>query len=99
MTGHPVSEPRVANPQDEKLRLWLDLHLETLSTRLDSDREKIDAQDQEIRRQNREILSMKRTLGLLKKEREQMRSILRSLENRLLTLQEKSNEPGAPQKD
>lgn len=90
---------RLRHVGDEMLRQGLDRHMEGLSRRLQEDDEKIEELKSDIKRLNREILSMKRSMGLVLREREQIRTILRSLETRLLSLSGKSSESDASPQD
>ena len=83
---------------DEALRSGIDRYISSMVVRHQEDDRTIEELNQEIKRLNREVMSMKRTLLFLKEEREQMRSLLRSLETRLLSLPGKSHESDASQK-
>lgn len=90
---------RSRNVADEVLRQDLDRHMEDLSRRVQEDDGKIEELKTEIKRLNREILSMKRSMVLALREREQIRTILRSLETRLLSINGKSSESDASPQD
>ena len=92
-------EPLHEGRTDQSLRNAIDQTEKKMAGRIRDQAEMIEALTQEVKRLNREILLTKRTLGLLKREREQVRTLLTSLETRLQTLAGRTREPAdAPKK-
>ncbi len=98
MSGEKAHDDMVLHSSDGELRAWLDLYLESLESLAGEDLRRNDDLSREVKRLNRELLSLKRSLGLMKKEREHMRTILRSLENRLLTISGKTDDTDSAEK-
>lgn len=88
----------LGNPFDLQLRETIDRKLSEISEGVTNDREEIESLRLEIRKLNRELLSVRRSLGILKKEREQMRILLRTLEVRLQSISGKNSDRSVPEK-
>ncbi len=86
MSSNRIPGLELGDPYDVELRGKLERLVSELSGRILDDRVEIEGLRGEIRKLNRDMLSMKRSLSIFKKEREQVRNILRSLENRLQTI-------------
>ncbi len=98
MNANRIPGLEVENPFDAQLRERVDRRLSELSEGVSHDRKEMEALRFEIRKLNKDLLSMRRSLGILKKEREQVRAVLRTLEARLLSISGKSRDTADPEK-
>ncbi len=84
MSENRIPGLRLENPADEEVRLRVDKGIHHLANSVSRHAQVQERLRGELREKNRELAELRKTLALLRRERERLREIFLSLEKKLL---------------